>query len=116
MEFWLCFGQSGPEMCLFSPSGCRVETPGDLQAAAVWRRAAPAGGRRPAGYDLLRPVLLRPKPTQARPAASYFLLFLLLLLLQFSSFFVLHHLNFVLLRFFFAVLCHQLPKHQNTEP
>ena len=27
VEFWWCFGQSGPQMCLFSPSGCPVEDP-----------------------------------------------------------------------------------------
>ena len=27
VEFWWCFGRSGPQMCLFSPSGCRVEAP-----------------------------------------------------------------------------------------
>ena len=32
VEFWWCFGRSGPQMCLFSPSGCRVEAPGGLQA------------------------------------------------------------------------------------
>ena len=32
VEFWWCFGQSGPQMCLFSPSGCRVEAPGSLKA------------------------------------------------------------------------------------
>ena len=32
VEFWWCFGRSGPQMCLLSPSGCRVEAPGSLQA------------------------------------------------------------------------------------
>ena len=30
--FWSCLGRSGPQMCLFSPLGCRVEGPGGLQA------------------------------------------------------------------------------------
>ena len=25
VEFWSCFGRSGPQMCLFSPSGCPVK-------------------------------------------------------------------------------------------
>ena len=25
VEFWWCFGRSGPQMCLFSPSGCPVK-------------------------------------------------------------------------------------------
>ena len=36
VEFWWCFGRSGPQMCLFSPSGCRVKAPG---GRAVRRRA-----------------------------------------------------------------------------
>ena len=28
VEFWWCFGGSGPQMCWFSPLGCRLEAPG----------------------------------------------------------------------------------------
>ena len=35
VEFWWCFGRSGLQMYLFSPSGCLVEAPGGLQAAGV---------------------------------------------------------------------------------
>ena len=35
VECWWCFGRSGPQMCLFSLTSCRVEAPGGLQAARV---------------------------------------------------------------------------------
>ena len=57
VEFWWCFGRSGPQMCLFSPSGCPVKP----------RRPDPSLVlsciRATSGYDLLRPVLHRPSPT-----------------------------------------------------
>ena len=33
VEFWWCFGRSGPQMCAFSLWGCRVEAPGGLKSA-----------------------------------------------------------------------------------
>ena len=41
VEFWLCFEDRGPQMCLFSPSGCRVEAPGGLQATKNTPREDP---------------------------------------------------------------------------
>ena len=54
VEFWWCFGRSGLQMCLFSPSGCRVEA---LPAACRRERekkkseilGGPAEGRSGAG-------------------------------------------------------------------
>ena len=35
VEFWWCFGRSGSQMCLFSPSGRREEAPGGFGAAGA---------------------------------------------------------------------------------
>ena len=49
----LCFGRSGPQMCLFSSSGCRVEAPDGLQPA---RRGGQSGGEgSPAGRAVAGP-------------------------------------------------------------
>ena len=61
VEFWWCFGRSGPQMCFFSPSGCRVEAPGggppgQAQTEKKWgpegwapRRVGPPKGGGPEG-------------------------------------------------------------------
>ena len=44
VEFWWCFGRSGLQMCLFSPSGCRVEAPGVSWAGCRWQGCPGQGG------------------------------------------------------------------------
>ena len=66
VEFRWCFGRSGPPMCLFSPSGCRVEAPGGLQAAGVSQaEGGPAEGCPglwgPLANDQNRPTLAKLK-------------------------------------------------------
>ena len=48
VEFWWCFGQSGPQMCLFSPSSC------------------PGSPRRPASHARIWPNRIWPKPHLAK--------------------------------------------------
>ena len=37
VECWWCFGLSGPQMCLFSPSGCLVEPPAACKRVPLFR-------------------------------------------------------------------------------
>ena len=57
VEFWWCFGWSGPQMCLFSPSGCRVEAAKDTRRFRE-KKNENVGGRRKKKREILGPPTL----------------------------------------------------------